>query len=68
MHGSETPGMLGEETPGRTPGATPSLRAWEATPSHIPAGSATPGGATPGGVTPSQSKCIYVLHCAELKK
>lgn len=60
--------MLGEETPGRTPGATPSLRAWEATPSHIPAGSATPGGATPGGVTPSQSKCIYVLHCAELKK
>uniref|UniRef100_A0A8C4ZWE1 Splicing factor 3b subunit 1 n=1 Tax=Gadus morhua TaxID=8049 RepID=A0A8C4ZWE1_GADMO len=35
-----------------TPGATPSTRMWDPTPSHTPAGAATPGRDTPGHATP----------------
>lgn len=57
--GGETPGRAGEtpgtsrgesDTPGRS-GVTPSARVWEATPSYVPQGAATPtniGAGTPG--------------------
>ncbi|XP_046846232.1 splicing factor 3B subunit 1-like [Xenia sp. Carnegie-2017] len=56
VKGSETPG--GSTTPHRgaeTPGATPSARMWEATPSHATPGSTTPGSMTPGHSTPGVS-------------
>ena len=57
--GSETPGTArGSETPGA--GATPSARIWEATPSYVPSGSATPTGATPGGSTPGHGTSKYL--------
>uniref|UniRef100_A0A3Q3LPU2 Splicing factor 3B subunit 1 n=1 Tax=Mastacembelus armatus TaxID=205130 RepID=A0A3Q3LPU2_9TELE len=42
--------LLHRHTP--TPGATPSTRMWDPTPSHTPAGAATPGRDTPGHATP----------------
>ncbi|KAG8432820.1 hypothetical protein GDO86_017172 [Hymenochirus boettgeri] len=56
-----TPSLRWDETPGRakgseTPGATPGSKIWDPTPSHTPAGSATPGrGDTPGHATPGHS-------------
>ncbi|KAM9304761.1 splicing factor 3B subunit 1 [Gastrophryne carolinensis] len=53
-----TPSLRWDETPGRakgseTPGATPGSKIWDPTPSHTPAGAATPGrGDTPGHATP----------------
>lgn len=49
--------MRWDETPGRakgseTPGATPGSKIWDPTPSHTPAGAATPGRDTPGHATP----------------
>lgn len=52
-----TPSLRWDETPGRakgseTPGATPGSKIWDPTPSHTPAGAATPGRDTPGHATP----------------
>uniref|UniRef100_G1DGG0 Splicing factor 3B subunit 1 n=2 Tax=Capra hircus TaxID=9925 RepID=G1DGG0_CAPHI len=53
-----TPSLRWDETPGRakgseTPGATPGSKIWDPTPSHPPAGAATPGrGDKPGPATP----------------
>lgn len=65
-HGNETPGTSrGDmDTPGRG-GVTPSTRIWEATPSYIPQGAATPtniGAGTPGHGASKKDRLIYYLY------
>ena len=65
--GGETPGRAGEtpgtsrgesDTPGRG-GVTPSARVWEATPSYVPQGAATPTNVTAG--TPGHGASEFIV-------